>query len=243
MPLCFPLFPHEASLLALYRPCFSLPFPSRSCSCYSTNPRPYSILSRGPLPAPLPSVTSQTGQKSIGNGNSKAMAAAQSRSHVVQSIRTDGSIFKSGECDLWMAAARSQKRRTGPSVRSAYSFPFVSGISSSQGRRSRGQKSALLPFYVLSVVPTYNGTAHGEIVYPKRGNRARTRPQAAQTLIRIMFQKGPKNFIIYIKCQGERIRTIPAHTARSFGVTPTYESGTSRFYVRLPNGSTGYFTK
>lgn len=41
-------------------------------------------------------------------------------------------------------------------------------------------------------MPTYNGTAPGEIAYPKRGNWARTRPQAVQTLVRIMFQKGPK---------------------------------------------------
>ena len=37
------------------------------------------------------------GQKSVGNGNSKAMAAAQGRGHAVQSIRTGGSVFKSGD--------------------------------------------------------------------------------------------------------------------------------------------------
>lgn len=65
-----------------------------------------------PAPAPLPAYPSSltcsrpsrlrpsphtAGQESAGNGNGKAMAAAQGRGHAVQSIRTGGSVFKSGE--------------------------------------------------------------------------------------------------------------------------------------------------
>lgn len=84
--------PYFAPFLALYRPYSPLPFPFpflfpprylspfRSCTCCSTNPRPYSILSRGLLPAPLPSVTIR---RRVSNRRDEAMAAAQGRGHVV----------------------------------------------------------------------------------------------------------------------------------------------------------------
>ena len=90
LPLCFPSCPTRCTSSCSIPPLFPasisvlvpapILFPSRSCTCYSTNPRPYSILSRGPLPAPLPSVTIR---RRVGNRRDEAMAAAQGRGHVV----------------------------------------------------------------------------------------------------------------------------------------------------------------
>lgn len=53
------------------------------------------------------------GQESAGNGNGKAMAAAQGRGHVAQNIRTADRYSSRGN-DLWMAAARSPKDAQAP---------------------------------------------------------------------------------------------------------------------------------
>lgn len=66
-------------------------------------PTPARIYPSPRAPDPLTSATcfrplpSMAGPKSVGNGNSKAMAAAQGRGHVVQSIRAADRYLSSGE--------------------------------------------------------------------------------------------------------------------------------------------------
>ena len=88
-------------------------FHSRFCSrpdtCLHSVPAPVALPTPARIypspraPDPLTSATcfrplpSMAGPKSVGNGNSKAMAAAQGRGHVVQSIRAADRYLSSGE--------------------------------------------------------------------------------------------------------------------------------------------------
>ena len=68
----------------------ALPTPAR----IYPSPRASDPLTSATCFRPLPSMA---GPKSVGNGNSKAMAAAQGRGHVVQSIRAADRYLSSGE--------------------------------------------------------------------------------------------------------------------------------------------------
>ena len=104
--------PHTSRLFLPYTvPCSPLPFPFLFPPQYCFHPVPAPVALPTPAriypspraPDPLTSATcfrplpSMAGPKSVGNGNSKAMAAAQGRGHVVQSIRAADRYLSSGE--------------------------------------------------------------------------------------------------------------------------------------------------
>lgn len=113
LPLCFslrstlrafscpipPLFPASASVSILVPAPIpvSIPF-LHLLLCHPAriypSPRAPDLLTSATCFRPLPSMA---GPKSVGNGNSKAMAAAQGRGHVVQSIRAADRYLSSGE--------------------------------------------------------------------------------------------------------------------------------------------------
>lgn len=97
------------------------------------------------IPAPLPSVTI--------HGRTKRRRQRQQQSHgggtgsgSCSSKHPHGRIgIQVGERGFTDGGSPDIKRFAGPIVRSAYSFSFVSGVSSSQERRSRGRRSRLTP--------------------------------------------------------------------------------------------------
>lgn len=104
--------PHTSRLFLPYTapvPRFRFHSCSRPDTCLQPVPAPVALPTPARIypspraPDPLTSATcfrplpSMAGPKSVGNGNSKAMAAAQGRGHVVQSIRAADRYLSSGE--------------------------------------------------------------------------------------------------------------------------------------------------